>query len=480
MIMARLVLLAIDRAEFRKVELLKANGFNAIRTSHNPPSPALLDACDRLGMLVIDEAFDQWTRSKERNTQDYHGYFNKWYESDIAAMVRRDRNHPSVIMWSIGNEIPEQFEAEDIQKSLREEVLKHDDTRFVTQAICSDWGNVARNWSELSDTGFKSLDIAGYNYLPEHFQGDHERHPDRVMYTSESYPKDALMYWSQVEDHNYVIGDFVWTAMDYLGEAGLAHSILSSDKNSFFMPWPWINSWCGDLDLCGFKKPQSYYRDVVWGRSDIEMAVHMPIPAGQTEVLSSWAWPNELRSWNWDGFEGQVLEVAVYTRSDKVRLELNGEVVGEQVVGDDITARFNVPYAAGKLCAVALDNGKETSRTMLETAGKPSAVRLSVDRSVICADRNDLAYVTVEVVDSKDRLVPNAKLEIGFSVNGVGELAGQTSGNPTRPASFKQPKCTTFHGRCIAILRPTGNVGEIIFHAEAKGIKSDEIQIKVE
>ena len=270
---------AIDRAEERRIELLKANGFNAIRTSHNPPSPAFLDACDRLGMLVVDEAFDCWEQAK--NPQDYHLRFKEWSDSDIAAMVRRDRNHPSVVIWSIGNEIPEQFRtnAIPIQKRLREAVLAHDSTRPVTQAICNDWGQVTRNWDKLSDPAFLHLDIGGYNYLPQKYESDHARHPERVIMGTESYPKDFFEYWSLVEKHPYVIGDFVWTALDYLGESGIGHSVLSSDKDPFFMSWPWFNAWCGDLDICGFKKPQSFYRDVVWRRSPIEMAVHVPLPA---------------------------------------------------------------------------------------------------------------------------------------------------------------------------------------------------------
>jgi len=202
---------AFDRAEERRVELMRANGFNAIRTSHNPPSPAFLDACDRLGMLVVDEAFDCWDSGK--NPQDYHLYFKDWSERDIASMVRRDRNHPSVVIWSIGNEIPEQFRANATAKRLREAVLSHDSTRPITQAVCNDWGQVTRNWDTLSDPAFLYLDVAGYNYLPGKYESDHARHPERVIMGTESYPKDFFDYWSLVEKHPYAIGDFTWTAM---------------------------------------------------------------------------------------------------------------------------------------------------------------------------------------------------------------------------------------------------------------------------
>jgi beta-galactosidase len=471
---------AIDRAEERKVELLKANGFNAIRTSHNPPSPALLDACDRLGMLVIVEAFDQWNESKEKCEQDYHRFFKDWYQRDIASMVRRDRNHPSVIMWSVGNEIPEQFRAGDTGGKLREAVLSHDSTRLVTAAICSDWGNVIRNWDKLSDPAFPHLDVAGYNYLPDKYESDHARHPERVMYGSESYPKDFFDYWSLVEKHPYVIGDFVWTAMDYFGEAGIGHSVPSNGKNSFFMSWPWFNAWCGDLDVCGFRKPQSLYRDVVWRRSRIEMAVHAPIPPGLSENVSGWGWPDESQSWNWSGQEGKPLQVSVFSRCEKVRLELNGRVIGEKPVSaaTKFTARFDVPYAPGELRAMGMINGNVVANTALKTAGAPKKLKLTADRTNLRADRNDLSYVTVEVVDGNGQRVPDAEIPVRFSVSGAGELAGQASGAPNTPASFKLPLRVTFQGRCLAILRPAGGGGDITLRAEADGLESENLTIQ--
>jgi beta-galactosidase len=464
---------AIDRAEERKVELLKANGFNAIRSAHNPPSPALLDACDRLGMLVIDEAFDQWNKSKEGNGQDYHQFFNSWYGVDIASMVRRDRNHPSVIMWSIGNEIPEQFKPGEVGMRLRKAVLAHDSTRPITQAISTDWGAVIRNWDKLSDAAFQHLDVAGYNYLPNKYESDHVRHPKRVMYGSESYPKDLFDYWSFVEKHPYILGDFVWTAMDYLGEAGIGHSLLSNEKNHFFMPWPWYNAWCGDIDVCGFKKPQSLYRDVVWRRSGIEMTVHSPVPPGLSEVVSGWGWPNESQNWNWVGFENKPLQVSVYSRCEKVRLELNGKVVSEKPVSaaTKLIAKFEVPYAPGELRALGLTNGAVVTQTAIKTSGAPKRLKLTADRTRIRADRNDLSYVTVEVIDADGKRVPDAEIPVHFSISGVGELAGQASGVPNDPASFKAPLCRTFQGRCLAILRLTKGKGEMILRAEAEGLE---------
>lgn len=468
----------IDRAEERRVELMKANGFNAIRTSHNPPSPAFLDACDRLGILVIDEAFDCWEVGK--NGQDYSVYFKDWAGRDIASMVRRDRNHPSVIMWSIGNEIPEQFRGEAIAKMLREAVLSHDSTRPVTQAICSDWGNVMRNWDRLSDPAFTHLDVAGYNYLPDKYESDHARHPKRVMYGSESYPKNFFDYWSLVEKHAYIIGDFVWTSMDYFGESGIGHTWLSNEKDSFLKPWPWYNAWCGDIDVCGFKKPQSYYRDVVWRRSQIEMMVHTPLPDGVHENVSGWGWPDETQSWTWPGQEGKRMQVAVYSRCDTVRLELNGKVIGEKPVSaaTKLTARFEVPYAPGELRAVGLINGKVVAKATLKTTGPAKELRLTADPKSIRADRNDLAYVTVEVLDADGQRVPNAQIPVRFAVSGAGELAAQASSSPNDATSFHTPMRKTYEGRCLGILRPKGGSGKITLKVEADGLNPATIVVR--
>jgi beta-galactosidase len=238
------------------------------------------------------------------------------------------------------------------------------------------------------------------------------------------------------------------------------------------MPFPWFNSYCGDIDLIGQKKPQSYYRDVVWGRSQLEMAVQRPLPEGKEEVLSRWGWSDELRSWTWPGFEGRPLKVRVYSAAETVRLLLNGKTIDEKPVsaGTKLTAEFEVPYAPGELKAVALQNGKELASLSFRTVGKPAKLRLVADRSTIRADRNDLVYVTVEALDRANHLVPDATVPVSFSIAGVGELAAVGSANPKHAASFRQPRHQTFHGKCLAVLRPRGGAGSITLRAEAAGL----------
>ena len=474
----------IDRAEERRVELMKANGFNAIRTSHNPPSKQFLDACDRLGIMVMDEAFDQWVRPK--NPQDYSLYFREWWKKDLKSMIYRDRNHPSIIFWSIGNELNERADSLGftVRKEMLAEVRRLDSTRPVTEGVSDFWDHWGREWSAAAPI-FTDLDVAGYNYLHTKYEPDHIEFSDRVMVGTESYPTEAYANWQQVEKNPWVIGDFVWTGMDHLGETGCGNSKISEKPESRggLQPWPWFNNNSGDIDLCGFKKPQSYYRDVVWDNSEIEMMVHTPIPEGMVETYSYWGWPDEYPSWNWNGNEGQIMDVRVFTKSNVVRLELNGEVIGEQVLNntDGITATFKVPYKAGVLKAIALDNNKEVASKELKTTGAPAQIKLTADRSEIKANRNDLSYVKVEIADDQGNVIPDASIPVTFTVSGVGEIAGSGNANPVDMESFNNPVCKTFRGMALAILRPLNNskIGIITLKAEADGLATGEINIKV-
>ncbi len=471
---------AFNRAEYRRVRIMKENGFNSIRCSHNPPSSAFLDACDELGMLVIDEAFDQWQLPKKE--KDYNLYFDEWWERDLEAMLLRDRNHPSVIIWSIGNEIKERGHGSGLKIAamLKAKVKELDVLRPVTQAVCKFWEYPGKPWND-TEAVFAQMDIQGYNYQWQKYEEDHEKFPERIIVGTESVAKEAFENWQLVEKYPYVIGDFVWTGMDYFGESGIGHNRLKSDGVIMLPPWPWFNGYCGDIDIIGNKKPQKYFRDVVWRNSELEMLVHAPIPKGETEEVSFWGWPNEVKSWNWKGSEGVPLQVSVYSRCNEVRLELNGEIIGTKPVSEEtkLTAKFTVPYRAGELVAVGLSGGKEVARQVLKTTGSPAKLKITAERKTVLANKNDLAYFNVEVLDENGLLVPDAKIPVEFDVRGSYKLQAVGNGNPTDMKSFQQPKVNSFRGRCQLIVR-SGEVGEISVLAKAKGLKSANCKVLVE
>ena len=474
----------IDRAEERRVQLMKAYGFNAIRTAHNPPSKQFLDACDREGILIMDEAFDQWVRAK--NPDDYNLYFKDWWKKDLKSMVYRDRNHPSVIFWSIGNELNERADSLGyaIRKELAPFVHELDSTRPVTEGICFFWDHPGQDWA-TTIPAFAALDVAGYNYMDYQFEIDHEQFPDRVMVGTESYPGDAYNYWKQVEKNPYVIGDFVWTAMDYLGETGCGNSIYGPKEvmKVGLKPWPWFNAFCGDIDLCGFKKPQLFFRDIVWNNSKIEIMVHAPVPEGMKETYSYWGWPDEYQSWNWNGNEGKMMDVRVFSKCPLIQLQLNGKTIAEQTIDEkaNLTANFKVPYEQGVLKAIALDNGVEVASIELKTTGEATKIKLTADRSEIKANRNDLSYIKVEITDNHGNVIPDATIPITLKVSGVGEIAGSGNACPTDMESFNNSVCKTFHGQALVILRPSmkPKSGTIVLRAEAEGLDAGEIKINV-
>ena len=489
---------AIDRAEERKIELLKNAGFNAIRCSHNPPSPYLLDVCDRLGMLVIDEFADMWEKPKV-SPEDYSKYIKANWKTDLGSMVLRDRNHPSVIMWSIGNEIPEAADTSGLRiaKSLAAEVHRLDPTRAVTEAMVDFMAFMTgkSGWDKQA-SHMALLDVVGYNYRFMDYEKDHVKYPNRIIVGTETMPPLSFENWQAVEDLPYVIGNFSWTAMDYLGEAGTgiprlvdiptgksaAGSNPMAALMQFFSPdsWPMFVNFQGDLDLIGNPKTPYYYQHVVWRENKVEMFVHKPIPAGKKEITSLWGFPDELKSWNWPGHEGEKMQVHVYTRSKLVKLELNGKPVGEQAVDDNktITASFEVPYEPGTLTARCFDDSMETASETIKTVGKPAAIRLKADRSAIKADRNDLSYIMVEITDAEGNIVPYANdVLVNFEVIGNGEIAGVGSGSPTDMSSFQQPRKKTWQGRCLAILRPKGEPGKITLNAKADGLQESSVEI---
>ncbi len=251
--------------------------------------------------------------------------------------------------------------------------------------------------------------------------------------------------------------------------------------SSISLPFPWFNCYCGDIDLIGQAKPQWYHRRVFWGLSKLEMAVQRPVPEGRTEVVSPWGWSDEMRSWTWRGSEGKTLKVRVYSSGDQVRLLLNGTEIGIKPVSPEteLKAEFDVPYAAGELKAIALAAGQPIAELSFKTVGTPARLRLTADRAAIRRDRNDLSYVTVDVLDQAGELVPDAVVPVSLSVTGSAELAAAGSANPKDVWSFRRPRPKTFHGRCLAIVRPKGAAGVATIRAQAEGLPAASLVVQV-
>jgi len=466
---------AFKDAEYRRVRIMKEHGYNAIRTSHNPPSEHFLNACDEIGMLVIDESFDQWLRPKRPN--DYSNYFEDWHKKDVQAMVYRDRNHPSVVMWSFGNEVSERADPEGIEigQELKALIGEVDDTRPVTQAVCSFWDHPGKTW-DYSAGAFSMLDIGGYNYQFMEYESDHQLFPERVMYGSETFPELSWENWEMVKRHKYVVGDFVWTGMDYIGESGIGHTRLvdeQSGRGSFLKPWPWYISWCGDIDILGNQKPQSLYRDILWGESKLELVVVRPVPEGMRSEISRWGWPDELNTWNWEGYEGMPITVRAYTSYPEVRLELNGELIGSKTLdsADRHVAEFTLPYVAGELKAIGIQGGTEAESLSLMTTGEASQLLLDPEQEEISAQRNSLVFIPVTALDPEGLPVLTEAPELEVTLLGPATLMAAGSANPELQGSFTNKTFKLFRGKGMVIVRSTGDAGEIVLGVSGQGLK---------
>ena len=512
-------------AEARKVKRLKEVGFNAIRTAHNPPSVALIEACDRLGMYVFDEAFDAWGMGKQPG--DYNQFFESDWAGDLSAFVRRDRCHPSVILWSTGNEITERAGLDDgytWATRLAEAIRALDPSRPVSNGICSFWnglddalmaaqlrkwaeadaaklqnadlgGRADMLWEEYTEAFANGLDVVGYNYLEDKYEQDHARFPERVILGSENYPVEVGRHWPMIERTPWVIGEFTWTAWDYIGEAGIGRATFydpndpaQKDGASPWLggsPFPWRTANDADIDITGGIRPQGVYRRIVWGSRETGLFSYDPANFGKAEVLTPWGFPGVWDSWTWRGFEHRPVDVLVFSGAEEVALVLNGTCVGRLRAGEaaahDMPGSFlfRTEYAPGTLEAVSYTGGVEVSRAKLETTGPAKALRLVPEGEALVANGESLAYVRVELVDDAGRVVPDAGVKLTAAVTGAATLQGFGSANPITDENYTAGAFTSYRGRALAVLRAGTEPGTARLRVEAEGLSAAEIALEV-
>ncbi|MDY3928502.1 MAG: glycoside hydrolase family 2 TIM barrel-domain containing protein [Clostridia bacterium] len=491
-------------AEYRKLSKLKDAGYNAIRTAHYPPSLTLLEVCDRLGILVMDEAFDMWNIPK--NPLDYSLWFADWWERDIKSMVLRDRNHPCVISYSIGNEIHERnckSDGADWAKKISGEIRKYDSSKLVTSGVCGMWerpepdapeeyivdymeghadvgeGNIDSEWDKWTEKYMEPLDIVGYNYLYERYEKDHITYPNRVIWGSETHAVNFYRSWQSVLRNSHVIGDFTWTAYDNLGEAGTGRFLWARDgviNGISLAKYPWRSCYQGDFDLCGYRRPQSYFRESIW-KKDCEPKIFTTHPEHYGEEFSGtgWHWYDVKDSWTFDDkYIGKPVKAEVYTDADEIKFILNGKDIGVAKPHEGI-ASMDVPYEKGELTAVSYKNGKEIKRSSLHTVGAPERVKIAAEKTQIDADNRDLCYIDLYVTDKNGDRVPYAEDELNCICDG-GELLCVFSGNPANEDCYTSEKCHAFEGRAIAVIRAK-EAGNITLTVGGKGLKSDTVSV---
>jgi beta-galactosidase len=503
-----------DRAEERKVEILKNNGFNAVRLAHNPYAPSFLTYCDRLGLLVIEEFFDVWTCGKK--SYDYHLYFEKYWEEDIENTIKRDFNHPSIIMWSIGNEVTWgsgiDWEREEGYSSIYEwsdklakKVKELDPTRLVTSAFCGlafesinvedreddnivllgIWkGNeeTKERWGEITKRFFRHLDVAGYNYKIERYAYDRIKYKDRIICGTETFPYTMYDNWKETLENPNVIGDFVWTAIDYLGEAGIGRvSIDREEANNFLGKYPWFLANCGDIDICGEKRPQSYYRDIVWGsRKDPIIFALPPELYGKKLYMRAWSWEPVERSYNFKGYEEKPIRIYIYANADEVELFLNGKSLGRKISGEKVKFKttYDITYEPGILEVIAYKDGKEVGKDRLETTSDPYELKIIPDRKDLLS-YGDLCYLKIIAVDEKGLIVPDADNKIVVEVKGDGKLIALGNSDPFFEGSLVSPFGKLYKGKALAVIKSIKDEGEIYIKVSGDMLKSSEEKIYI-
>ena len=418
-------------------------------------------------------------------------------------MIRRDRNHPSVILWSIGNEI---FEAlgdptgAEWSQRQADYIRSLDSTRFVTSGLMNNFveeiasGDMEGtfklkpipedpqkdSWGRKTTAFSKPLDVVGYNYMAQRYAVDQARFPGRVIAGTETWGHMMYTFWKETERNANVIGDFVWTAMDYIGEAG-GGAVSFDGRPRFGAGYPYHLYGCGDFDICGFKRPQSYYRDLLWGKRTAPfIAVLDPQHYGKPIAFSPWGWEPVLDTWTFPGQEGKTTQVDVYAIDDEVELLVNRVSLGRKPAGAAVQNKvsFDVPYQPGLIEAVGYRGGKETGRCSLATSGEPAGLRLSSDRPVIQAGAGDLAYVTIEVQDQEGKPVRHGEPLISVEVSGAGQLIAIGSGNPLSEEMYVGSQRKAFHGRLLAVVRSAAEAGVITVTAQAEGLPPASVDLQ--
>ena len=492
-----------EDAQYRQILKMKEAGFNAIRMSHHPMAPAMLRACDEVGMYVMDETFDMWNRLK--SNYDYGLYFQEWWERDVTAMVRKDYNHPSVVLYSVGNEIPEIGTDKGAQtcQELSDKIRSLDDTRYTLASINGVFaagdkvdqivadvvadlsaeekldGNVNdfmtlmdghldeivvhKTISERLEKACAGVDIAGYNYMTARYEQDGTAYPNRVIVGSETYPPEIARNWDLVERLPHVIGDFTWTGWDYIGEAGVGIPAYKWGEGGFGAGFPAQLAYPGDFDITGFRRPASYYREAVFGlRKKPYIAVQNPTHYGEFLIKTPWVISDATASWNWDGMEGKPAIVEVYAQGDEVELLLNGKSLGKKAAGKEAGFRtlFETTYEPGTLTAISYENGQEIGRSELATAGAERALCVEKEEYVGLKNaKQELVYVQVEMRDQNGVLAADDNQKITLFVEGKVEVLGFGSGNPKSNYNFNEGTTELFGGRAqIIVKKPEGKV----------------------
>lgn len=474
-------------AEYRRIRIMKEAGFNAIRMAHHPAAPTLLRACDELGMYVMDEVSDMWTRCKTDN--DYGLFFTEWWERDVEAMVRKDYNHPSVILYSVGNEIPEigMDQGSKFCHKICEKIKSMDSDRYTLASINGMFaagdlipqimddlkasgkmdGNIndfmaimAGHQEELKkivthpavshriDMACASTDIAGYNYMSARYEEDGVQYPDRVIIGSETNPPDITENWDLVKKLSYVVGDFTWTGWDYIGEAGVGIPAYPSENGGFGAKFPCQLAYCGDIDITGFRRPLSYLREIVFAKRQAPyIAVQNPEKYGQFLIKTPWILSDAISSWTYHGMEGKPVIVEVYASGDSVELFLNGKSLGRKACEGYIT-RFETTYEPGKLEAVAYKSGQELGRTNLQTAEGTGSLHVNVENG----KNSELVFVEISNQDEKGIVITDSEVTVRYEAQSDAQIRFG-SGDPKTDYSYITNETKTWHGRALLTVR---------------------------